>query len=209
MYDLATHLFLMTDGISTWLLSQRHHYPRIRNPALPMAQTKLPKDFLWGFATGKDCRVARFQTADCIYCSASYQIEGSADKGGRGPSIWDTFSKTPGKIRDGTNGDVATNSYRLWEEDVALLKSYGVKAYRFSISWSRIIPKGGRRDEVNQEGIDHYRKLLEALVQEGIVPFVVSIPCFVALEAGPLRHRFRRCIIGTCLKSCTTGTAAG
>ncbi|KAI0340378.1 beta-glucosidase 1A [Trametopsis cervina] len=115
---------------------------------------KLSKDFVWGYAT------------------ASYQIEGSHDKGGRGPSIWDTFSKTPGKIADGTNGDTATDSYRLWKEDVALLKSYGVKAYRFSIAWSRVIPKGGRKDPINREGIDHYRTLLEELVKEGIVPFV-------------------------------------
>lgn len=106
--------------------------------------------------------------------AASYQIEGSFDKGGRAPSIWDTFSKIPGKIRDGSNGDVATDSYHLWREDVALLKAYGVKAYRFSISWSRIIPKGGRKDEVNIEGIAHYRAVLEELIKNGIIPFVVS-----------------------------------
>ncbi|PSR78580.1 hypothetical protein PHLCEN_2v7327 [Hermanssonia centrifuga] len=115
---------------------------------------KLPKEFVWGYAT------------------ASYQIEGSSDQGGRGPSIWDTFSKIPGKISDGSNGDVATDSYRLWKEDVALLKSYGVKAYRFSLSWSRIIPQGGKNDKINQEGLDHYRSLLEELIKEGIVPFV-------------------------------------
>jgi len=115
---------------------------------------QLPKDFTWGFAT------------------ASYQIEGSFDKDGREPSIWDTFSKTPGKIRDGSNGDVATDSYRLWKEDVDLLESYGVKSYRFSIPWTRIIPKGGREDPVNEAGIKFYRNLLEELIKRGIVPFV-------------------------------------
>ena len=90
------------------------------------------------------------------------------------PSIWDTFSKVPGTTRDGANGDVATYSYNRWKEDIALLKQYGVKAYRLSISWSRILPKGGRKDEVNPEGIAHYRRVLEELVKSGIVPFVVS-----------------------------------
>ena len=73
----------------------------------------------------------RLRAAHSYSFTASYQIEGSWDKDGRGPSIWDIFSKTPGKIKDGTNGDVATDSYRLWKDDIALLKSYGVKAYRF------------------------------------------------------------------------------
>ncbi|KAI0944872.1 Beta-glucosidase 1A [Taiwanofungus camphoratus] len=120
-----------------------------------MAQ--LPSDFAWGYAT------------------ASYQIEGSTDVGGRGASIWDSFCKIPGKIRGGSNGDVATDSYRLWKEDVALLRSYGVKAYRFSLSWSRIIPIGGRNDPINDEGIAFYKGLVEELLNNGITPFVVSI----------------------------------
>jgi beta-glucosidase len=106
---------------------------------------------------------------------AAYQIEGSSKQAGRGPSIWDTFCSIPGNIADGTNGDIATDSYNRWAEDVALLKSFGVKAYRFSISWSRIIPQGGREDAVNQQGIEHYRHLLEELVKQEIVPFVVSL----------------------------------
>nr|Q25BW5.1 RecName: Full=Beta-glucosidase 1A; AltName: Full=Cellobiase 1A [Phanerodontia chrysosporium]BAE87008.1 beta-glucosidase [Phanerodontia chrysosporium] len=119
-----------------------------------MSAAKLPKSFVWGYAT------------------AAYQIEGSPDKDGREPSIWDTFCKAPGKIADGSSGDVATDSYNRWREDVQLLKSYGVKAYRFSLSWSRIIPKGGRSDPVNGAGIKHYRTLIEELVKEGITPFV-------------------------------------
>lgn len=114
----------------------------------------LPKDFLWGFAT------------------ASFQIEGSTDVDGRGKSIWDDFSRLPGKILDGGNGDVATDSYRLWKEDVALLVKYGVKSYRFSLSWSRIIPLGGRNDPVNLQGIQFYSNLIDALLENGITPFV-------------------------------------
>jgi beta-glucosidase len=104
---------------------------------------------------------------------AAYQIEGSVNEDGREPSIWDTFSNIPGKILDGSNGDTATDSYRLWREDIQLLKSYGVKAYRFSLSWSRIIPKGGRNDPVNDTGIKHYQSIIEELLKEGIIPFVV------------------------------------
>ncbi|KZT10298.1 glycoside hydrolase family 1 protein [Laetiporus sulphureus 93-53] len=117
-----------------------------------MAQ--LPKNFAWGYAT------------------ASYQIEGAVSEGGRGPSIWDTFCKIPGKIRDSTSGEVATDSYHLWKEDVALLKSYGVNSYRFSLSWSRIIPLGGRNDAINEEGIAYYRGLAVELLKNGITPYV-------------------------------------
>ncbi|KAJ3544061.1 hypothetical protein NM688_g5783 [Phlebia brevispora] len=138
------------------------------------AEARLPKDFTWGFATGELICIAVIHAIlnDYSTFEASYQIEGSSDKGGRAPSIWDTFSKTPGKIRDGANGDVATDSYRLWKEDIDLLKAYGVKAYRFSVSWSRVIPKGGRNDDINKEGIAYYRTILEELVKNGITPFV-------------------------------------
>ncbi|EIN14627.1 glycoside hydrolase family 1 protein [Punctularia strigosozonata HHB-11173 SS5] len=119
-----------------------------------MSNTKLPGDFMWGFAT------------------ASFQIEGSTSADGRGPSIWDDFSRIPGKTLDGGNGDVATDSYRRYKEDIALLKSYGVQSYRFSIAWSRIIPLGGRNDPVNEKGIKWYSDLIDALLAEGIVPFV-------------------------------------
>ncbi|KLO18904.1 glycoside hydrolase family 1 protein [Schizopora paradoxa] len=115
---------------------------------------KFNKDFLWGFAT------------------AAFQIEGSTDVDGRGKSIWDDFSRTPGKTFDGGNGDVATDSYARWEEDIALLKQYGVKAYRFSIAWARIIPLGGRNDPVNPKGIEFYSKFIDRLLANGITPFV-------------------------------------
>ena len=140
-----------------------------------LSSGKLSKDFTWGFATGRTYLIIhRLSTSHSSSFTAAYQIEGSFDKDGREPSIWDTFSKTPGKIRDGSNGDVATDSYRLWKEDVDLLESYGVKAYRFSIAWTRIIPKGGREDPVNEAGIKFYRTLIEELIKRGIVPWVVS-----------------------------------
>ncbi|KAI0945484.1 Beta-glucosidase 1A [Taiwanofungus camphoratus] len=117
-------------------------------------------------------RVLPYENFSFYFISASYQIEGSTDVGGRGASIWDSFCKIPGKIRGGSNGDVATDSYRLWKEDVALLRSYGVKAYRFSLSWSRIIPIGGRNDPINDEGIAFYKGLVEELLNNGITPFV-------------------------------------
>jgi len=114
----------------------------------------LPSDFKWGFAT------------------ASYQVEGAIEKDGRGPSVWDTFTKIPGKIADGSSGETACDSYNRTAEDIALLKELGSQAYRFSLSWTRIIPKGGRNDPINQAGIDHYSKFCDDLLAEGITPFI-------------------------------------
>lgn len=145
---------------------------------------------------------------------AAYQIEGSASAGGRGPSIWDTFTHTSGRktVADGSSGDFATDSYNRWREDLALLKSYGVNAYRFSISWSRIIPLGGNGDEVNQEGIRFYRGVIEELVRLGITPCVVGFIVLCAVEEGCVdvwTPIFRRYIIGICLKGSRTVTVDG
>ncbi|CAK5280819.1 unnamed protein product [Mycena citricolor] len=133
---------------------------------------KLPADFLWGFATGDARGDASSTHWDLPALIASFQIEGSTDVDGRGPSIWDEFSRTPGKTSDGRNGDMATDSYNRWEQDVAILAQHGVKTYRFSLAWSRIIPLGGRDDPVNPKGIEFYSKLIDALLAHGIVPFV-------------------------------------
>ncbi|EMC98800.1 glycoside hydrolase family 1 protein [Baudoinia panamericana UAMH 10762] len=119
-----------------------------------MSNARLPKDFLWGFAT------------------ASYQIEGGAHEDGRGDSIWDTFCRIPGKIADGSNGEVACDSYHQYKQDVALLKQIGAKAYRFSISWSRVIPLGGRNDPVNEKGLQYYINLVDELRANGIEPMI-------------------------------------
>ena len=111
---------------------------------------KFPKDFWWGVAT------------------AAYQIEGAALEDGRKPSIWDTFSKRPGTTKDGKNGDVACDHYHRYLDDVKLMADLGVKHYRFSISWPRLMPDG--TGAVNSKGVDFYRRLAEALLANGITP---------------------------------------
>ncbi|HET9972324.1 MAG TPA: GH1 family beta-glucosidase [Streptosporangiaceae bacterium] len=107
-----------------------------------------PDGFTWGAST------------------AAYQIEGAPAADGRGPSVWDTFSHTPGKVRGGDTGDVACDSYHRYREDVALIAGLGLRSYRFSISWPRVQPGG--RGTANQRGLDYYRALLDALAERGI-----------------------------------------
>ncbi|KAL3482324.1 hypothetical protein BJX99DRAFT_242992 [Aspergillus californicus] len=106
------------------------------------------------------------------YATAAPQVEGAWNRDGKGLSIWDTFGHTPGKVKDNSTADDAVRSYDLYREDVALMKSYGVNAYRFSLSWSRIIPLGGADDPVNELGIKYYQSLIDELLQNGITPFV-------------------------------------
>jgi beta-glucosidase len=112
--------------------------------------TSFPADFLWGVAT------------------AAYQIEGAAGEDGRGPSIWDTFTATPGKILNGDTGAVATDHYHRYPEDVALMRDLGVGAYRFSVAWPRVVPTGS--GAVNPAGLDFYDRLVDALCAAGIAP---------------------------------------
>ncbi|MCY7184209.1 glycoside hydrolase family 1 protein, partial [Streptococcus gallolyticus] len=109
-----------------------------------------PKEFLWGAA------------------SAAYQVEGAWDADGKGPSVWDQFSKIPNKTFEGTNGDVAVDHYHRYKEDVALMKKMGLKAYRFSVAWSRVIPDGD--GQVNQAGLAFYANLIDELISNGIEP---------------------------------------
>src|SRR5919206_3961354 len=109
-----------------------------------------PDGFVWGSAT------------------ASYQIEGAVDEDGRGPSIWDTYSHTPGKTWNGDTGDVAADHYHRLDEDLDLMASLGLKAYRFSIAWPRVIPEG--RGAVNQAGLDFYSRLVDGLIARSIRP---------------------------------------
>lgn len=111
-----------------------------------------PKGFLWGSA------------------SAAYQVEGAHDKDGKGPSVWDNFTKIEGKTFKGTNGDVAVDHYHRYKEDVALMAEMGLKAYRFSVAWSRIFPNG--KGEVNEKGIQFYSDLVDELLKYGIEPLV-------------------------------------
>src|SRR6188508_3249327 len=112
---------------------------------------RLPSDFLWGAAT------------------ASYQIEGAVHEDGRGESIWDRFSHTPGKVRDGDTGDVACDHYHRMPQDVALMRELGLQAYRFSVAWPRIIPDG--TGQVNPAGLDWYERLVDTLLSAGIQPW--------------------------------------
>ena len=113
---------------------------------------KFPQGFTWGTAT------------------AAYQIEGAASADGRTPSIWDTYSHTPGRVRNGDTGDVATDHYHRWREDVAIMADLGVSAYRFSLSWPRVQPTG--RGPAVEKGLDFYRALTDALLEKGIEPVV-------------------------------------
>ncbi|MBC7233942.1 MAG: beta-glucosidase [Chloroflexi bacterium] len=110
-----------------------------------------PQSFLWGVST------------------SAYQIEGAVDEDGRGLSIWDTFCRQPGKVRNGENGDVAADHYHRWQEDVHIMAELGLKAYRFSIAWPRILPSG--YGAVNPKGLDFYGRLVDALLAKGIEPF--------------------------------------
>ncbi|KAJ8459125.1 hypothetical protein OPV22_032051 [Ensete ventricosum] len=105
--------------------------------------------------------------------SASYQYEGAAAEGGRGPSIWDTFTHDhPEAIADRSTGDVAIDFYHRYEEDIGFLKYMGMDAFRFSISWSRVLPNGSLSGGVNQDGVDYYNNLINDLLDHGLQPFV-------------------------------------
>ena len=112
--------------------------------------TRFPADFRWGAAT------------------AAYQIEGGVHEGGRGPSIWDTFSHTPGRTQRGDTGDVAADHLHRWRDDVDLMAALGLRAYRFSIAWPRIQPTGS--GAANEKGLDFYSRLVDALLEKGIQP---------------------------------------
>ncbi|KAG0526256.1 hypothetical protein BDA96_06G130200 [Sorghum bicolor] len=121
----------------------------------PISRRSFPEGFIFGAS------------------SASYQYEGGVMEGGRGPSIWDTFThQHPDKIIDRSNGDVAIDSYHLYKEDVRLLKDMGMDAYRFSISWTRILPNGSLSGGINREGIRYYNNLINELMSKGLQPFV-------------------------------------
>lgn len=113
---------------------------------------RFPKGFRWGCST------------------AAYQIEGAAKEDGRGESVWDVFSHTPGKVKNGDTGDTACDSYHRYREDTQLIKAMGAGAYRFSIAWPRIFPQG--RGQLNQKGLDHYSRVVDDLLANGIEPHV-------------------------------------
>ena len=116
-----------------------------------MSRLSFPRDFSWGTAT------------------SAYQIEGAVSEGGRGESIWDRFAHTFGKTKNGEHGDVACDHYHRSADDVGLMRQLGVNAYRFSIAWPRIMPRGS--GAVNKAGIDFYSRLVDTLLEAGVTPF--------------------------------------
>ena len=109
-------------------------------------------NFIWGVAT------------------SSFQIEGATHEGGRGPSIWDTFCKVPGKVANGDTGDVACDHYHRYNEDLDLMKWMGVDAYRFSVAWSRVLPNGV--GAINNAGLDFYDRIVDGALERGIQPWL-------------------------------------
>lgn len=120
--------------------------------AATVPPSQMRKDFVWGLST------------------SSYQIEGGAAADGRGPSIWDVFTHQSGRIANGDTGDVACDHYHRWPEDIALMRDIGVKAYRFSTAWSRILPTGSGKP--NEAGLAFYDKLIDGLLAAGIEPWL-------------------------------------
>lgn len=125
-----------------------------------------PNDFIWGSAT------------------SAYQIEGGYNIDGKGPSIWDVFSHIPGKTHKGQTGDIACDHFAKFKEDIELISQMGLPAYRFSISWPRILPRG--RGEVNRGGINYYNELIDTLLENNITPWVTlyhwDLPLALQLE---------------------------
>uniref|UniRef100_A0A7N2KL38 Beta-glucosidase n=1 Tax=Quercus lobata TaxID=97700 RepID=A0A7N2KL38_QUELO len=145
---LLVLLGLLTNGIA---VSPSHGIASLN-------RTSFPRGFTFGTA------------------SAAYQYEGAVNEDGRGPSTWDTFAhRYTGKIANGSNGDIAIDQYHRYKGDVRIMKKMGLDAYRFSISWSRVLPKGKLSGGVNREGIKYYNKLINRLLARGIQPFVTLL----------------------------------
>ncbi len=132
-----------------------------------------PSSFFWGTAT------------------SAYQIEGAWNEDGKGESIWDRFSHAPGRILDGSTGDVACDHYHRWQRDLDLMQELDVNAYRFSVAWSRVLPQG--RGKINEPGLDFYDRLVDGLLSRGITPFVTlyhwDLPQALQEEGGWTNRR--------------------
>lgn len=157
MFDkISRRSFARLLGASSALLYLPHESQAAQiaaqpSPAAPSASNTFPADFLWGSAT------------------ASYQVEGAAHEDGRGATIWDTFSHTPGKTHNGDTGDVADDFFHLYRRDVQMMKEMGLRTFRFSVAWSRIFPSGSGTP--NSKGMDFYHRLTDALLEANIQPY--------------------------------------
>ena len=161
-----------TQSNPTVLTSRRHFLSKTAGLAAVVAATGVPASI----ASAKPARTAKSSPNDFSFppdfywgaATAAYQIEGAANEDGRKPSVWDTFCRIPGRVKNGDTGDVACDHYHRFEDDVKLMAELGIKHYRFGISWPRIIPDG--RGAVNEKGVDFYRRLTDTLLQHGITP---------------------------------------
>src|SRR5262245_8850904 len=160
MPNLSRRDFAMTSacaslGLATTACSRREpsvaQVQDAQGASTTSASRKFPQGFHWGVGT------------------SSYQIEGAWNEDGKGLSIWDTYAHTPGNITNNDTGDVANDHYHRYKEDVALMKSIGATAYRFSVAWPRIFPEG--TGTANQKGLDFYKRLADELRTAGIEPF--------------------------------------
>ena len=142
-------------------------------PLPALSRRAFAQDFRWGCST------------------SSYQIEGGAQEGGRGESIWDRFCAEPGRIRDGSSGLVACDHYHRWPQDLDLARDLGVNAYRFSIAWPRILPEG-RGSQANQAGLDFYSRLVDGMLERGLEPWATlyhwDLPQALQDEGGWVRR---------------------
>jgi len=153
MKTFTRRRFVTTAATTTAAALASACLPRIAFAQLPNATLlRFPPNFLWGCAT------------------ASYQVEGAVNEDGRKPSVWDTFSHTPGKTFQGETGDVADDSYHRYKEDIKLLKNLGVTVYRFSIAWPRVFPDG--TGQPNEKGLAYYQRVVDELLQNNITPYV-------------------------------------
>ena len=140
----------MTAAGATAAYDTANATPRLGAPALP-ARLQFPEGFLWGTAT------------------SAYQVEGAAEVDGRGLSVWEAFARQPGRIRDGSTGAGGVDHFHRYEEDVALMKALGVRAYRFSVAWPRVFQDGA--GAANPKGLDFYDRLVDSLLASGIEPY--------------------------------------
>ena len=156
--SLSRRSFLAKSALATTALTFGTSIPDLlasnkkvkTSKAVNNLQSTFPADFWWGAAT------------------AAYQVEGAANVDGRGQSIWDTLSHIPGAVANNDTGDVACDQYHLYEEDIKMMAALGVKHYRFSISWPRVLPNG--TGKVNEKGVDYYNQLVDTLLKHGIMP---------------------------------------
>ncbi|CAL1375774.1 unnamed protein product [Linum trigynum] len=157
LFLLVSDEFVLGAHASLSSTSMANAHPKAANSSRNyyLRRSQFPKGFLFGAAT------------------SAYQHEGATWEDGRRPSIWDAYAHAnPGKIKDGSTGDVGSDSYHLYKDDIALAKSLGLNTFRFSLSWSRILPRGKLSGGINQKGLQHYNNVINEILAQGLTPFL-------------------------------------